>query len=305
MKKAALILSLVIMIILFASAQDYTGKARVQGVVTDEQGKPLEGVKVKLFFTKTETGFETVTDGQGIWRASWIKGGTWNIDFDKIGYAPRKISAQIMDTQKNVPIETKLKKIEGLVLTDELKKLLTDGNALFEQEKYDEAIASYNLILEKFPDAYVVYLNVANSYFQMEKYPEAEAAFLKVLDKEPQNTSAIIGIGNTYANRKDNAKALEWYRKIDFEKLDDPTVLYNIGTYLYNGGQYEEGLKFYKKAVDLQPDFLDAIYQLGLAYLTTQKNQEAIAMFEKYLTADTDSDRAKQVQGFLDYLKKK
>jgi len=305
MKKAALILSLVMIINFAASAQDYTGKARVQGVVTDEQGKPIEGVKVKLFFTKTETGFETVTDSQGIWKASWIKGGSWNIDFDKIGYAPRKISAQILDTQKNVPIETKMKKIEGLVLTDELKKMLGDGNTLFEQEKYDEAIASYNQIIQKFPDTYIIYLNIGNCYFQLEKYPEAEAAYQKILEKEPQNTSAIIGIGNTYANRKDNAKALEWYRKIDFEKLDDPTVLYNIGTYLYNGGQYEEALKFYKKAVELQQDFLDALYQLGLAYLTTQKNPDAIAMFEKYLAVDAASDRAKQVQGFLDYLKKK
>ena len=305
MKKAALILSLVMIINLAASAQDYTGKARVQGLVTDEQGKPIEGVKVKLFFTKTETGFETVTDSQGIWKASWIKGGSWNIDFDKIGYAPRKISAQILDTQKNVPIETKMKKIEGLVLTDELKKMLGDGNTLFEQEKYDEAIASYNQIIQKFPDTYIIYLNIGNCYFQLEKYPEAEAAYQKILEKEPQNTSAIIGIGNTYANRKDNAKALEWYRKIDFEKLDDPTVLYNIGTYLYNGGQYEEALKFYKKAVELQQDFLDALYQLGLAYLTTQKNPDAIAMFEKYLAVDAASDRAKQVQGFLDYLKKK
>jgi tetratricopeptide (TPR) repeat protein len=134
----------------------------------DDQGKPIEAVKVKLFFTKTETGFENVTDSQGIWKASWIKGGTWNIDF---------------------------------------------------------------------------------------------------------------------------------------EKLDDPTVLYNVGTYLYNGAQYEEALKFYKKAVDVQADFLDAICQLGLAYLTTQKKDEAIAVFEKYLTLDAASDKATQVRNFLDYLK--
>jgi tetratricopeptide (TPR) repeat protein len=305
MKKTALILSVIMIISLSASAQDYTGKARIQGVVMDDQGKPIEAVKVKLFFTKTETGFETVTDSQGIWKASWIKGGTWNIDFEKLGYAPKKISAQILDTQKNATIETKMKKMEGLILTDELKKLLTEGNTLFEQKKYDEAAAAYSLILQKFPDAYIIHLTVGNCYFQLEKYAEAETAYQKLLEKDANNSSAIVGIGNTWAYRKDGAKALEWYRKIDFEKLNDPTVLYNVGTYLYNGAQYEEALKFYKKAVDVQEDFLDAIYQLGLAYLTTQKKDEAIAVFEKYLTLDAASDKATQVRNFLDYLKKK
>ena len=305
MKKTALILSVIMIISLSASAQDYTGKARIQGVVMDDQGKPIEAVKVKLFFTKTETGFETVTGSQGIWKASWIKGGTWNIDFEKLGYALKKISAQILDTQKNATIETKMKKMEGLILTDELKKLLTEGNTLFEQKKYDEAAAAYSLILQKFPDAYIIHLTVGNCYFQLEKYAEAETAYQKLLEKDANNSSAIVGIGNTWAYRKDGAKALEWYRKIDFEKLDDPTVLYNVGTYLYNGAQYEEALKFYKKAVDVQADFLDAIYQLGLAYLTTQKKDEAIAVFEKYLTLDAASDKATQVRNFLDYLKKK
>jgi tetratricopeptide (TPR) repeat protein len=305
MKKTALILSVIMIISLSASAQDYTGKARIQGVVMDDQGKPIEAVKVKLFFTKTETGFETVTGSQGIWKASWIKGGTWNIDFEKLGYAPKKISAQILDTQKNATIETKMKKMEGLILTDELKKLLTEGNTLFEQKKYDEAAAAYSLILQKFPDAYIIHLTVGNCYFQLEKYAEAETAYQKLLEKDANNSSAIVGIGNTWAYRKDGAKALEWYRKIDFEKLDDPTVLYNVATYLYNGAQYEEALKFYKKAVDVQADFLDAIYQLGLAYLTTQKKDEAIAVFEKYLTLDAASDKATQVRNFLDYLKKK
>jgi len=305
MKKTALILSVIMIISLSASAQDYTGKARIQGVVMDDQGKPIEAVKVKLFFTKTETGFETVTDSQGIWKASWIKGGTWNIDFEKLGYALKKISAQILDTQKNATIETKMKKMEGLILTDELKKLLTEGNTLFEQKKYDEAAAAYSLILQKFPDAYIIHLTVGNCYFQLEKYAEAETAYQKLLEKDANNSSAIVGIGNTWAYRKDGAKALEWYRKIDFEKLDDPTVLYNVATYLYNGAQYEEALKFYKKAVDVQADFLDAIYQLGLAYLTTQKKDEAIAVFEKYLTLDAASDKATQVRNFLDYLKKK
>lgn len=305
MKKTALILAIIIIFSLSASAQDYTGKARVSGLILDEQGKPVEGVRVKLVFVKTGTGLETATDVEGKWRASWIKGGTWNIDFDKAGFQPKKISIEVLEVQKNPTFETQMKKMEGLMMTDELKNLLTDGNILFDQEKYDEALAMYQSIIQKFPDANLIHMNVGNCYFQMEKYDQAEAAYMEVINKDARNVNAQIGIGNSYANRGDNAKALEWYRRIEFEKLEDPIVLYNVGTYLFNGGQAEEALKFYQKAVSVQKDFLDAVYQLGLAYLTLQKNVEALEQFENYLKLDAESQRAGQVKGFIEYLRKK
>jgi tetratricopeptide (TPR) repeat protein len=63
-------------------------------------------------------------------------------------------------------------------------------------------------------------------------------------------------------------------------------------------------LKYYERAVELQEDFLDALYQLGLTYLSLTRNEDAIKTFEDYLNQDKDSERASQVRGFLDYLKK-
>ena len=81
-------------------------------------------------------------------------------------------------------------------------------------------------------------------------------------------------------------------------------VLYNIGTDFYAKSEFEEALKYYKRAVELKEDFLDAIYYLGLSYLSNGNNQEALVTFEKYLEHDPDSERAAQVEGFIEYLKK-
>ncbi|MCX7973814.1 MAG: tetratricopeptide repeat protein [Candidatus Aminicenantes bacterium] len=286
-------------------AQEHKGQGRLIGYVFDEQGHPLEGVKVKLFSLKTQTGFEIATDKNGRWVAAWIRGGGWNIDFEKFGYIPRKISVEVQEFGRNPEIKINLKKAEGLIITDDLKMLLQKGNDLFEQKKYEEAIIVYNEVLQKYPDAYIIYKNIGNCYFNLEKYEEAEAAYQKILDKDPQNVDAIILIGNTYANRGLNDKAMEWYRKINFEKIEDPIVLYNLGTNYYNNSKFEEALKFYLRAVELQKDFLDAIYQLGLTYLTLNKTAEAIQTFENYLKIDADSERAQQVKGFLEYLRKK
>jgi Tfp pilus assembly protein PilF len=305
MKKIVLIACVAFIASVFLAAQDYKGKGRVSGFITDEQGKPIEGVRVKLFSLKANEGFEVKTDKDGKWTAAWIRSGGWNIDFDKLGFEPKKIVIEISESKKNPEVTITLKKVEGLVITDEVKDLLTKGNELFEQKKYDEARAVFEDMVTKFPDVYPIYRNIGNCYFAQEKYDLAEQNYLKVLEKDPKNVPTILAIGNCYSNRGDSAKALEWYGKVDLEKIDDPIVLYNLGTNYYNSGKFEDALKHYQKAVDKQKDFTDGIYQMGLSYLNVQKNAEAIAAFENYLKIDPDSPRAAQVKAFLEYLRKK
>jgi tetratricopeptide (TPR) repeat protein len=305
MRKTALLLIFILLITTFVSSQGYKGKGRFKGIVFDEQGNPLEGVKIKLYSLKASSGFETITDVNGKWKAFYVRGGAWNIDFEKPGYMPKKISAQIKEYDKNPDLEVKLKKIEGFVITDKLKEDLREGNKLFNEEKYEEAVEAYKHVVEGSPDTYIIYMNIGNCYFQMEKYDQAEEYYKKVLEKDPKNQEAMLLIGNCYSNRGDDEKALEWYNKIEFEKIDDPTVLFNIGSNFYTQSKFEEALKYYKKAVEIRKNFLDAIYQLGLTYLTLGNFQDAIEVFDNYLKFDQDSKRAYQVKGFIEFLKKK
>ena len=305
MKKAGFFVILLLLASAIVLSQAYRGKGKVRGYVFDEEGDPLEGVKVKLFSVRAQSGFEAVTDADGMWKAYWIRGGTWNVDFEKIGYKPKKIRAEFKELSKNPDIEIKMEKIEGLVITEELKVELKRGNALFDEGEYEPAIEVYKKIIEEFPDVYIVNKNIGNCYFQMESYAQAEEYYLKVLEKDPDNSDTMLLIGNTYANRGETEKALEWYRKIEFDKIDDPTVLFNIGTNFYNNSNFEEALKYYQKAVEIQDDFLDGIYQLGLTNLTLGNYQEAVDIFEDYLKHDSDSERASQVRGFIEFLKTK
>jgi Tfp pilus assembly protein PilF len=306
MKKAGILILMVLFVCSLVFSQVWSGHGRQVGFVYDEEGNPLEGAKVKLFFIKMQSGFELTTNAKGKWVAIGVKGGTWHIDFEKKGYETKKVSWNILDfRQVNPPLEVKLKKLEGSVVTDEVKEDFKKGNMLFEEGKYDEAIEIFAAVIEAFPNAYIVNLNIGNCYFQKENYDEAEKFYKIILENDPKNHMALMGMGNCNTNRGDNEKALEWYSKIKFEKIVDPTVLFNIGTIFYNNSKYEEALKYYKKAVEVKEDFLDGIYQLGLALLTLGKNSEALNEFENYLMRDPDSKRASQVKGFIEYLKKK
>jgi len=305
MKKVLVITAGVALICGVLASQDYKGRARILGYVYDQQGIPLEGVRVKLFCVKTQSGFEIATDKEGKWVALGVRGGTWHVDFEKTGFGPVKKSFEVSETTRNPEIRITLQKVEGIIITDELKEALAKANGLFGEKNYQGALEAYSGLLAKYPEAYVLWKNAGNCYFAMEQYDKAEESYMKVLEKEADNSDAMLLIGNCYINRNQTDKALEWYNKIEFEKIKDPTVLYNIGTNYYNISKFDEALKYFLKAVELQKDFLDGLYQLGLTYTTLQKTAEAITAFEQYMKLDPDSERAAQVKGFLDYLKKK
>ena len=305
MKKMVTLSLVFILIGTVSFAQNYKGKGRVLGFVHDEEENPIEGVKVKLFCHLAKEGFEVFTDANGKWVAAWIRGGAWDIDFEKAGYEPKKISVEFFQYQKNPDINNTLKKLEGLVLTDELKKALTEGNNMFAEGKYQESITSYEAILLEYPDAYIINKNIGNSYFQLENYDKAEEYYLKVLDQDPDANDMKLAIGNCYANREESEKALEWYSKIAFEEIKIPVVLYNIGTNYYNLGKIEDALKYYKRSVEIKEDFDDGLYQLGLTYLALTRYKESLEVFEKYLKYDSESGRADQVKNFIDFLKNK
>jgi Tfp pilus assembly protein PilF len=305
MKKAVIAAAVILAAALALTAQDYKGKARQGGLVQDEKGAPIPGVTVKLFSYKAQQGFQVQTDGSGRWMAAWIRGGSWRLEFSKIGYAPQNATVEVKEGGKNADVRVVLIQVEGLAVTGEIKELLAKGNEAFDQKKFDEARAFYEDILKKQPEAFPIYLNIGNCYFAQENYETAEQNYLKVLDKDPRNANAIIGVGNCFANRGDTAKAMEWYGKIEVERIDDPVVLFNMGVSYYSNGKFEEALKFFLKAVEKQKDSADALYQLGLTYINLQKNAEALMAFGEYLKADPDSPRADQVRGFIEYLKKK
>lgn len=308
MRRTGLIISLIGMFFLASltlPAQTYKGKGRISGYILDEEGNPIEGVTVKLFSLRAGAGFEIQSEKDGKFTAAWLRGGGWNLDFEKFGYETKKISVSVEEMGKRLPpIEIRMRKVEGMVVTEDLRDELVKGNEFFNAGQYPEAIEVYSKMLEENPDIYILNKNIGNCYFEMEDYDQAQAYYEKILEQDPENVDAKIAIGNCYANRGENETALEWYNKVEFESIKDAVVLYNIGTNLYNSGNYNEALRYYQRTVEIQPENLDGIYQLGLCFLTMGNKDESIKMFERYLELDSDSERAAQVRGFLDYLRR-
>ena len=266
MKKAAIIILCALCLTGVLLAQDYKGKARIIGIVLDEQGKPIPDVTIKFYSVEFKGGVTVKSESDGKWVGAWLRAGTWNIDFEKTGYAPFRTSASLQELTRNPDMKVVLKKIEGVALTNELKNMLVAANTLFDEKKYQEAIDGYSQILAKYPEAYIIWKNIGNCYFAQEQYDKAEEAYKKVLEKKADDADALQAIGNCYFNRNQTETAIEYYGKIQFDNIDDPTVLYNIGMNYFKASNLDDALKYFKRSTEIQKDFKDGYYQLGLTY---------------------------------------
>ncbi len=294
MKKAWSIAALAILLTASLFAQSVTGKGKVKGVVLDETtGQPLPGVTVKLFSVKAMNYLRPfpVTDGEGKWKALYLRGGSWNIDFEKAGYETKKISFPVNELPgaKQADVEIKLRKIEGIVLTEDIVAQLEKGNGLFAEKKYPEALAVYETIYGKNPDAFIILKNIGNCYFALEKYDQAASSYLKLFEKQPKSAEVMTLIGNSYSNAQNMEKAMEWYQKIPFEEISDTDTLYNIGANLINNGKNDQALKYFKRAVEVDAEFAPAYYQLGMTYTALNQIPEAVAALNKFMELAPDS----------------
>ena len=309
MKKVLVIAAVAIFLSVSLFAQSgVVGKGKIKGIVLDENGKPLQGVTVKLFSLKSQAYFlpSPKTDSEGKWRAIYLRGGSWNIDFEKTGYENKKISYRVDETPgaKQPEIEIKLNKIEGIALTDTIVNELEKGNLLFTEKKFQEALLIYEDILKKNPEVFIIYKNIGNCYFALEKYDRAVEFYQKLFEKQPKSPETMTLIGNSYVNAKNMEKAMEWYGKIPFEEIKDADTLYNIGANLTNNNKNDLAVKYFKRAVEVDADFAEGYYQLGMTHTALNQIPEALEALKKFMELAPDSPNVGTARAIVDAFSK-
>jgi Tfp pilus assembly protein PilF/5-hydroxyisourate hydrolase-like protein (transthyretin family) len=316
MKRLAL--PLTILLILFTPAlltSQVRGQARMLGIVLDEEtGQPIEGVTVKAYFKDTDTSItpSPVTGKDGRWKALYIRGGMWSLEFQKPGYVPQKISHRVVppsdlfEIGAKVPeLEVRLKKIQGVVVRSDALKDLEKGDALYNEKKYQEAVAAYETILEKNPDLQFIKKNIGDCYFAMQNYEKAVECYLQVNEKQPDRGDIFIAIANAYNNWGKPDQAIEWYKKVPVSGIRDINSAFNTGVVFANSGNQADALKYFQKAVEIDPQFADGYYQLGLCQVALGANAEAVAALNKFIELAPDSPDAPTAKAIIDTLAKK
>lgn len=120
-------------------------------------------------------------------------------------------------------------------------------------------------------------VNEGNMLYQQKKYKEAAADYQKALNKNPTFTPGIFNLGNALYQQKqyDAArKALENTVKLDTNKLGKSAANYNIGNTYMAEQKWEDAIDAYKKTLRANPQDADAKYNLSYAQQMLKKQQQ-------------------------------
>ncbi len=292
---------LILLIVAFASAasaQSWRGMARMTGKVTDEEGKPLEGVKVKLALGSAG-GTELKTNKKGEWEIGGLARGDWAVDFEFPPYEARRITVSIAELQRTPPVEIKLK----LDINEAIRIEVVAAAELLSQQKYAEARARYESVLKKYPSAYRLEPFIARTYY-LEKNNDEAIKHLKIaIEKDPSDVATKLLLGNILMDtgRMDEGRVL--LDSVDDSAVKDPAIFVNIGISLMNQNKADAALPYFEKAVKNFPDKGDGYYYRGLIRLQKGDTEGTKADLKKFIELSPNAPEAAAARKALEQLK--
>jgi tetratricopeptide (TPR) repeat protein len=317
-------------------AQDWRGRGRLQGTVTDESGHPVEGAKITLrpnpkgpVKVEDPGPAPLTTDKKGHWQMLGLAHGSWGVLIEKEGYIPSEGRANVEEEGLVPPLNVSIKPIpkEQLAAQQQEKApsknsqavaAINDGNAALQADKYAEARESYQkgLALLEPPteatlDTYVGVLRaIASTYYResaqakskqekAQKVDQSIATLKQALAVKPTDTESMQLLVNLLVDAGREAEAQTYMAKLPQGAKVDPETLINVGIKLYNQKQLDKALEQFNRVVQENPQLAEAYYYRGLVYLNKNKIPEAKADFKKLLEIDPQSKFAKEVREYL------
>jgi tetratricopeptide (TPR) repeat protein len=292
-------------------AQEWRGKARIDGFVKDKDGQPIADATVEL--TKGAGKATTKTNKKGYWAILGLAGGPWNVDISAAGFETRRTSVNLEETSRLPSMDIRLEKAApaapaaGAGVPDktgeEVRADVEEGNRLLGEKKYPEARAQYEKALALVPDNTALLRGVAQTYHGEGNEDKAVETLRKIQQLEPDNTDNQVLLASMLLEQgklEDGRKMLD---AIPAGTIKDPAVYTNVGILLMNKKESDQAATYFGKAIEIDPTQAEGYYYRGLAYLGAKKNSEAKADFKKYLELKPDGPEAKEIKDLLQTLK--
>jgi tetratricopeptide (TPR) repeat protein len=290
------------------------GKARVDGLVKNEKGEPIEGCKVSLRWGKSGRGGPDLkTDKKGRWAIFGLVGGPWDVDFAASGYMSKKISIELAEASRNPSIDVQLEPevpsqagpgeqaimVAGKKVSKETAEAIEAGNAALNEKNWAGARENYVKALAELPDNGPLIQRIAAAYLAEGNDEEAIRYARMAADKNPEEFAPWRMIAEIELQRGNLDAGLAALEKVPSDKITDPQPYLNIGILLVNKKKPAEAEAAFDKALAVKGDLAEAYYYRGLARLHQRKNAGAKADLQKALELAPDGADAREIKELL------
>lgn len=205
---------------------------------------------------------------------------------EAVFYALKQQSAIAEEQTEFLQTETRIKQFATVNKTVNSQPVLTaldyakQGDALFFQNSFEEAIASYEGALKLQPDAADVWNNRGVVLTRLQRYHEAIASYDRATEILSSYADAWNNRGVALFEMQLFTEAIASYEKAIQAKPDYADAWNNRGVAFAKINQYEEAVFCYNQALGINSDYLDAWNNRGIALTKLQKYDAAIDSYD-------------------------
>ncbi len=301
-----------------ALAQDWKGRARIQGTVLNENDEPIAGATVTL--TLSGRGPAPIqTNKKGKWSYLGLTGGPWSVVIEAPGYAVSEGSVPISQAVPNEPINKKLKPAGSVAAAvgsvdpaaaaaaaaaQAASEALSRAGQLLESGQRAEGRAVLEEIVGTL-DANrqgSIFMAIAQTYLEEEDTTNAISTMERALAVDPQHVDTLSKLSSILINEGRAEEAQQYIDRMPAGAKIDHNALLNQGIAKYNNGDTDAALVDFQKIVADYPEVPEAYYYRGLCYLAQGKTDEAKADFTKLIEMAPEHPKAAEAKDFLQYL---
>jgi len=151
-------------------------------------------------------------------------------------------------------------------LPDDMRDIAQQATDLFKMQRYDDAAAKYQQIIDKYPDSLYAWSNLGVVRSQEGKLPDAMKALQQAVKLSPNDAFSYRNLGIVYYQLNQNDAAIDALeRSIALE----PNNVYShdyLGCACSQKGWNEVAEKEFRKAIEIDDNFPDAHYNLAIVY---------------------------------------
>jgi len=286
-------------------------QARVEGVVTDVTGSPIEGATVTITSVDVAGYKKVVTvNAKGIFKVLILDATrkyAFRVEAD--GFQPEERPFKVgvgstdnvfkfeLKTVQQAAAEGSRQMLEqpGYKEFDEAMALVRAGDNEGARLKFEEAVAAK-------PDLLPALGALAELNYETGDMEGALNAAQKCLDEDDEAIQCLavaVNASGALGNETAQAEYMARYQDLNPE---DPTILFNDAAVLLNKLDDEGARPLLEKCLEVDPDFPQCNFEYGMLLLRTGDMEGAKSYLQNYLAVAPDGPLAATAEETIKYL---
>src|SRR6266487_3156381 len=177
------------------------------------------------------------------------------------------------------------------------EQYLRKGDALYDEQRYTEALEAYNLALTFAPNDALACNNRGLTYRNLKDYHRAIADYDRAIALAPSNAFMYNNRGYAYSLLQDYHRAIADYDRAIALEPNYPLAYYNRGNAYDELGDSQKALADFSYAITLDPNYAKAYTNRGYVYRNQGDYQKALADFDRALVLDPNNHIAYNGRG--------